>query len=54
MRKRGFRKLSWGTATEDMGRYLNTGLVVSKEEYGSSHAVNPTYEKDLGNFPKGT
>lgn len=45
MRKRGYNKVSWGIVTEDMGRYLNEGLVDSKESFGSKHAVNITYEK---------
>lgn len=47
MRKRGYDKVSWGIVTEDQGRYLNAGLVDSKEAYGSKHTVNLTYEKEL-------
>lgn len=47
MRRRGFDKVSWGIVTEDMGRYLNEGLVDSKEAFGSKHAVNITYEKNF-------
>ena len=47
MRKRGFHKVSWGIVTEDMGTYLNDGLVDSKEEFGSQHGVNITYQKEL-------
>lgn len=43
MRQKGYRKVSWGTATEDMGRYLNTGLITSKEDFGSSYCNNLTY-----------
>lgn len=35
--------LTWGICTEDMGRYLNEGLVQNKEAYGSSYCVNRTY-----------
>lgn len=47
MKKRGFNKVTWGIVTEDMGKYLNTGLAASKEAFGSKHAVNITYEKQL-------
>lgn len=43
----GFDKVSWGIVTEDMGQYLNEGLVDSKEAFGSKHTVNITYEKSL-------
>lgn len=48
MRKRGFQKVSWGIVTEDLGRYLNDGLVDSKEAFGSRHGVNVAYEKKIG------
>lgn len=47
MRKRGFQKVSWGIVTEDMGRYLNEGLVKSKEAFGSKYGINMTYQKNL-------
>lgn len=47
MRKRGFKRVSWGIATEDSGRYLNDGLVNSKEAFGSRHAINMTYRKRI-------
>lgn len=43
MKKKGFSKLSWGTATEDLGKYLNMGLITSKEDFGSSYCNNLTY-----------
>ncbi|MBQ9200153.1 MAG: GNAT family N-acetyltransferase [Lachnospiraceae bacterium] len=43
MKKRGYAKISWGTATEDLGRYLNMGLITSKEDFGSSYCNNLTY-----------
>lgn len=47
MKKRGYRIVSWGTTTEDQGKYLNVGLAKSKEAYGSKYAVNWTYRKHL-------
>jgi lipid II:glycine glycyltransferase (peptidoglycan interpeptide bridge formation enzyme) len=47
MKKRGYRKLSWGTATEDLGEYLNMGLITSKEDFGSSYCNNLTYSIEL-------
>lgn len=47
MRKRGYRKVSWGIATEDMGKYINEGLITSKESYGSTYANNLTFHKLL-------
>lgn len=43
MREEGFRKLSWGIATEDAGRCLNMGLITSKEEFGSDYCNNVSY-----------
>lgn len=43
MREKGYKKLSWGTATEDLGRVLNIGLLTSKEDFGSSYCNNLTY-----------
>lgn len=48
MRKKGFQKVCWGIVTEELGRYLNDGLVDSKEAFGSSYGVNLTYKKVLG------
>jgi len=47
MRKRGFRKLSFGISTEDRGCTLNEGLITSKEAYGSRHSVNRKFLKEL-------
>lgn len=47
MKKRGYQKVSWGIATEDMGRYLNEGLVTSKESLGSEHSVNSIWMKEI-------
>lgn len=43
MKKRGYARISWGTATEDLGRYLNMGLITSKEDFGSSYCNNLIY-----------
>lgn len=43
MKKRGFDKLSWGIATENLGQVLNEGLIDSKESYGSKYSINSTY-----------
>lgn len=43
MKKRGFAKVSWGTATEDLGQILNMGLITSKEDFGSRYTNNLTY-----------
>lgn len=43
MKKRGYQRLSWGTVTENMGSYVNMGLLTSKENYGSSYCNNLTY-----------
>ena len=47
MKKRGYQKVSWGIATEDMGRYLNEGLVTSKECFGSEHSINSIWIKEI-------
>lgn len=47
MKKRGFKKVTWGIVTDDMGKYLNRGLANSKEAFGSRHTINITYEKNL-------
>lgn len=47
MKERGYRIVSWGTTTEEQGKYLNVGLAKSKEAYGSKYAVNWTYRKNL-------
>ena len=43
MQTRGYEKLSWGSATEDMGRFLNQGLITNKESFGSRHSNNMIY-----------
>lgn len=43
MKELGYKKVSWGTATEDLGQYLNTGLITSKEDFGSRYCNNLTY-----------
>lgn len=45
MRKRGYKKVSWGIGTDNMGLYLNEGLIKSKEYFGSKHAINPIFIK---------
>lgn len=52
-RKQGYEKLSWGIVTEDMGLYLNEGLTMSKEAFGSIYGVNHTYVKEINNNDKG-
>ncbi len=47
MRQRDYRLVSWGTATENLGQYLNMGLITSKEDFGSSYCNNLTYYCDL-------
>ena len=47
MRRRGYKKVSWGVGTEKMGLYINEGLIKSKEYYGSKHSINPIFVKDL-------
>lgn len=47
MRRRGWKRVSWGIATEDLGSYVNIGLLSSKEDYGSTYCNNLTYYKEL-------
>lgn len=47
MRKRGFRRVSWGIATEDLGQVVNIGLLTNKEMFGSTYCNNLTYFKAL-------
>ena len=47
MQEKGFRKLSFGISTEDRGRYLNMGLIRSKESFGSKHCANRKFWKEL-------
>ncbi len=46
MREMGYQKISFGIATEDFGRYLNTGLISSKESFGARHSNNLIYYLD--------
>lgn len=43
MYEKGFNKLSWGIATENLGKDLNLGLITSKESFGSTYCNNMTY-----------
>lgn len=45
--KRGYRYLSWGTATEHGGNVINWGLANNKEEFGSLHVINSIFEKTI-------
>lgn len=47
MRRKGFRRLSWGISSEHGGKEINWGITQSKEEYGSRHAVNRIFSKML-------
>lgn len=47
MRRKGFRRLSWGISSEHGGKEINWGITQSKEEYGSRHAVNRIFSKVL-------
>ena len=42
-KEKGYQKISFGIATENMGEYLNTGLIFSKECYGSKYSLNDTF-----------
>lgn len=46
-KNKGYKKVSFGIATEDMGQYLNTGLIFSKECYGAKYSLNDTFIKKL-------
>lgn len=48
IRDRGYKKLSWGISTEHGGYLLNEGLTFMKESYGSRHAINYIFYKNLG------
>ena len=47
MKERGFKRLSFGIATEDMGQKINYGLLRNKEGYGSMYSNNCTYVIDF-------
>ncbi len=50
MKARGYKNVSWGTATEELGKVLNIGLITSKEDFGSSYCNNLTYCYDFANM----
>lgn len=45
--QRNYKYLSWGIATEHLGQGINYSLANTKEEFGSLHIVQHTYEKIL-------
>lgn len=45
--QKNYRYLSWGIATEHLGEGINYNLANTKEEFGSQHIVQHTYEKSL-------
>lgn len=47
MKRKGFKRLSWGISSEHGGRELNWGLTQSKESYGSRHSVNRILSKEI-------
>lgn len=47
MKEKEYEIVSWGTSTEDEGKYVNVGLTKSKEAYGSRYSLNRTFEKTL-------
>ncbi len=49
MRKKGYKKVSWGIATAELGTYLNEGLIKSKEHYGSKYEIDPVFVKEWDN-----
>lgn len=46
-RDMGYDKLSFGISTEGQGKYLNEGLALLKEGFGSDYVSNYTYQKNL-------
>ena len=48
-KRKSFDMISFGIATEDEGRYINSGLAASKEAFGAKHSVNKIYYKSLVN-----
>ncbi len=48
LKERGFETVSWGTVTENAGKYLNAGLLKSKEAYGSEYSINWSFRKRIG------
>ncbi len=51
MKRKGFDKLTWGIVTENNGKYLNMGLVNSKENFGSSYFTNYKFSTILSPNP---
>ena len=47
MKKKDFKKLSWGISSEHGGKVLNMGLTKNKEAYGSQYSINRIYSKEL-------
>lgn len=47
MKARGFRKISWGISTEDLGSKINYGLLKNKESYGSKYSLNRSFFKEI-------
>lgn len=47
MKRRGFKKISWGNTTEDYGRIINKGLINSKEDFGSGYGSNLSFHLDM-------
>lgn len=41
------RYFDWGISTEQLGRYLNAGLLQNKESYGARGVAYDLYELDL-------
>ena len=48
MKRRNFKKVSWGIVTEECGTKINFGLLKSKEAFGSTFTINKTYIKYIG------
>lgn len=46
-KEQGFSKLSFGISTENGGKFLNKGLALFKEGFGSSYSVNKSFFKDF-------
>lgn len=46
-KERGLNGITWGASTEENGRYLNFGLIRSKESFGGNHYLNQTFYKVL-------
>lgn len=46
-KQNGYGAISFGIATENGGKYINQGLVSSKESYGSLHSLNRIFSKNL-------